>query len=353
MKVAKDYQTISTSVISEIKDNFHDLLTEGGMRRTNTVRETVLARFQPIFSTEHLTKITTEEFHSFLLFENNQHWTGLTRQSPRLTKSRKNLSKALLILADDSRPVGERLEDATQLVDGMGKGIATAVLLIMFPEKYGVWNGTSEAALIELGVWPDFPRGTSFGARYECINEILRSLSQALQMDLWTVDWLMWRIVRSAGGDDVGVELRAAEGGAEAQAEELQTFGLERHLHEFMRDNWHKLELGKEWVLYGEPGDDSPGYEYPTSIGRIDLLAKHRKRPQWLVIELKRSQGDDQTVGQVLRYMGWVRQNLADPKDSVEGLIVAKEGSEKIQYALESVSSVSFKLYSVEFRLHD
>ncbi|MCH7472031.1 DUF1016 family protein, partial [bacterium] len=87
--------------------------------------------------------------------------------------------------------------------------------------------------------------------------------------------------------------------------------------------------------------------------GRIDLLAKHRKRPQWLVIELKGRQGDERTVGQVLRYMGWVRQHLAAPEDSVEGLIVAKEGSEKIQYALETVPSVSFKLYSVEFRLHD
>ena len=51
--------------------------------------------------------------------------------------------------------------------------------------------------------------------------------------------------------------------------------------------------------------------------------------------------------------MGWVKKHLAGPKDSVEGLVVAHEGSEKIQYALHSVPSVSLKLYSVEFKLHD
>ncbi len=127
-------------------------------------------------------------------------------------------------------------------------------------------------------------------------------------------------------------------------------FGLERHLQDFLRDNWEQTELGKEWALYGEPGDDYPGYEYQTDVGRIDLLARHKIDPRWLVIELKRGQTSDQTVGQVLRYMGWVNHHLAEPGDTVEGLIVARELTGSL-YALEMQPAVAPNLYEVEFRL--
>lgn len=345
--------SIPTYLIREVKTKATDLLDDVGARRINASRDIVLGKYQPLFSPEHLPKLTRDEFYSFLLFENNLHWSGLNRQGPRVTKSLRELRKALLILADDSQPLGKRLEEATSLVGGMGKGIASAVLLVMFPSNCGVWNNTSQGALIELELWPDFSRGTTFGEKYEHINDLLNALSRALDVDLWTLDTLMWRIAQEAGAGPTEDAPGTDEDGVAAAADQAQAFGLERHLHEFMRDNWHSLELGREWELYGEPGDDHPGYEYPTSIGRIDLLAKHRRKHQWLVVELKRNQTDDQTVGQVLRYMGWVLKNLAGPKDTVQGLVVAHEGSEKIHYALETVPNVSLKLYSVEFALHN
>jgi hypothetical protein len=35
-----------------------------------------------------------------------------------------------------------------------------------------------------------------------------------------------------------------------------QSFGIERHLHEFMRNNWFSLELAKERELHQGPGGD-------------------------------------------------------------------------------------------------
>ncbi|MCJ7710816.1 MAG: hypothetical protein MUQ32_08285, partial [Chloroflexi bacterium] len=72
----------------------------------------------------------------------------------------------------------------------------------------------------------------------------------------------------------------------------------------FLLDNWNSLEMAREWSIYSEPGDDERGYEYPTDVGKIDLLVKHRQEPRWLVIELKREQSADQTVGHV---PGWSR----------------------------------------------
>jgi hypothetical protein len=40
----------------------------------------VLARFQPSFSIDHVPMISADEFKSFLLLENNHHWSGLHRQ---------------------------------------------------------------------------------------------------------------------------------------------------------------------------------------------------------------------------------------------------------------------------------
>jgi hypothetical protein len=94
------------------------------------------------------------------------------------------------------------------------------------------------------------------------------------------------------------------------------------------------------------------GYEYQTSIGRIDLLARHTQDPCWLVIELKRGQTSDETVGQVLRYMGWVREKLASPGDEVHGLIIAHEPDERLHYALLSSDKIELLLYDVAFHLH-
>jgi RecB family endonuclease NucS len=128
-------------------------------------------------------------------------------------------------------------------------------------------------------------------------------------------------------------------------------FGLERHLHEFLRDNWDRTCLGKEWRMYAEEGNLEAGYEYPCGVGRIDILARHWKKRSWLVVELKRDQTSDTTVGQVLRYMGWVKHHLAAPGEQVAGLIIARQDDDALQYALSNVQGVDLQLYEVDFRL--
>jgi RecB family endonuclease NucS len=125
---------------------------------------------------------------------------------------------------------------------------------------------------------------------------------------------------------------------------------LERHLHDFLSDNWKDTSLGRDWDLHTEDGE-VVGYEYPTPVGRIDLLAKHKRENRWLVVELKRDQSSDTTVGQALRYMGYVREKIAAKGDTVEGMIIAHAGDERIRYALEITPSLSLMLYEVDFRL--
>lgn len=339
--------------VGQLREALARLRASADAERVGIERDQVLARFQPIFTLEHMPDLTVEEFVPFLYIENNKHWSSLYRQRSRLTADMEKLRHALGTLLDESHPIASRLDEAINSVHGLGKALATAVLLVAFPQKYGVWNNTSEGAMRELGLWPDFPWGTSLGKKYEIVNDLFLRLAADLEIDLWTLDILWWSGLNDddySPGTGVGTPV-TVDGGDVLTGSPAQRFGLERHLHDFLRDNWDQTELGRDWRLYGEPGDDDPGYEFPTDVGYIDLLAHHRQEPRWLVVELKRAQTSDQTVGQILRYMGWVRRHLAQPDDQVEGLIIAQSRDEKLLYALEMQPQVDLRLYEVEFRL--
>ena len=63
-----------------------------------------------------------------------------------------------------------------------------------------------------------------------------------------------------------------------------------------------------------------------------------------MVIELKVSRGYDRVVGQLLRYMAWIKRNLAEPNQSVRGVIIAREISDDLLLAASLVQGV--KLYN-------
>lgn len=117
-------------------------------------RDEVLACYQPVFSREHIPNLTQEEFSSFLYFDNNKHWTGLYRHVGKLTAAMKALRHALKILLEESRPIDQRFSElvGSSMVKGLGKALATAILLVAYPDRYGVWNNASEAALKQLGI---------------------------------------------------------------------------------------------------------------------------------------------------------------------------------------------------------
>ena len=331
--------SIPKHVIGELRQALAGLKKSEIYKDIIEPRDAVFGRFQPVFSGENAATITADEFRSFLLLENNRHWTGLHRQGPRMTQNMKKLRAALVTLADESQAIDKRLDAAVSSINGMGKNVATGILTIIEPDKYGVWNNRSEAGLKKLGIWPTFKRGDSFGSRYVQVNGILNEIASQIRADLWTLDALWWYIDSQEGESP------------EPAVTEDMGFGLERHLHDFMRDNWSKLQLGKNWTIYSEPGDEEAGYEYPCKVGRIDLLARHKTKKEWLVIELKRGQTSDQTIGQLLRYVGWVKKELAPKSHTVRGMIVCREADDSLQYALSTIQDVELMTYEVNFQL--
>jgi restriction system protein len=137
-----------------------------------------------------------------------------------------------------------------------------------------------------------------------------------------------------------------------ADIEDPLEFAMEKHLEEFMVANWAQTPLVKDWKIFEEDGE-LIGQQYVTDAGIIDILARSSDNKRLLVVELKRGRASDVVVGQLLRYMGFVREEVAEEDQSVEGLIIALEDDVKLRWALSSVPSVRFMRYEVNFRLFE
>jgi hypothetical protein len=318
-------------------------------------RDEVFAKYTPIFSHNHIPALSREEFTSFLYFENNRHWSGLYRKGLQAATDIVRLREALAILLDESKPIRDRFPSAIGMVTGFGKAIATAILTVAYPNVYGVWNNTSEAALRQVGLWQNLEHGEGIGGRYAKVNALLGRLRTDLEIDFWTLDAMWWYLldeVSSTWTDKPSITDSPVETASAADAEGGR-FALERQLEEFSLENWDRTPLASEWAIYSTPDDPEGGNQFPTDVGRIDILAVHKTQPRFLVIELKRNQSNDQTVAQILRYTGWVKMHLAKQGQSVEGLIIAHKVEKEASYALSMVPSVRMMTYEVEFRLQN
>lgn len=143
--------------------------------------------------------------------------------------------------------------------------------------------------------------------------------------------------------------------GAEEELDELQLdepsqvqFAYEADLRNFLSKNLDLVE--SELSLYEEEGID--GIEFPAGGRWIDILAIS-KEEDLVVIELKVSRGYDRVVGQLLRYIGWVKENLAEANQDVRGVIVARAISEDLLLACNSLPNIMLFEYELSVRLSE
>jgi hypothetical protein len=120
-------------------------------------------------------------------------------------------------------------------------------------------------------------------------------------------------------------------------------FLLERDLQRYLAENLECLETGLK--LYELDG--IRGIEYEAGGGRrIDILAIDMAGGL-VVLELKVSKGYDRVVGQLLRYVNWVRQNLAEPDQRVRGIIICRTMSEDLRLACADLKDIELCEYEL------
>jgi len=70
-----------------------------------------------------------------------------------------------------------------------------------------------------------------------------------------------------------------------------------------------------------------------------------------LIIELKRGRASDVVIGQIQRYMGFVKDELLENDQQVKGLIIGLEADNRLKRALSVCNNIDFYRYKVDFKL--
>lgn len=135
----------------------------------------------------------------------------------------------------------------------------------------------------------------------------------------------------------------------DTSVEDPTVFALEKHLEDFLVQNWKHTELGKRYDLFED--ENGTSQQYPTDTGPIDILAVSKDKKELLVVELKKGRASDSVVGQIQRYMGYVVEELAEDHQAVRGVIIALEDDQRIRRALRVARNIEFFRYEVSFRL--
>jgi len=200
-------------------------------------------------------------------------------------------------------------------------------------DVYGPGQGYSNHLDVQ---WEDAPRDKAFAT-------IVFSMQT-----IYEIPEEKFRAFTEVDVSEIG-QTAIVEEGVQDQAE----FVLEKYLEDFIVSNFDAI-FKKKLVLFSDPDEGSLGQQFDTeSVGVIDILAQDRNSNAFVVIELKKGRESDKVVGQVLRYMGWVAENLCQPSQEVFGIIICKEPDARLLYALKMVKNISVKYYRVDFRLQD
>jgi len=124
---------------------------------------------------------------------------------------------------------------------------------------------------------------------------------------------------------------------------------LESHLQWFVFNNLSCLGIPSVKLYDSSVQQETQGKYRTDEVGEMDLLLKSKNNDIY-VIELKKA-GTDKTVGQICRYMGWVKHRIAKKGQIVNGIIVTQDYDHRLSYAANVVNNLKVKKIQVSFKV--
>lgn len=138
----------------------------------------------------------------------------------------------------------------------------------------------------------------------------------------------------------------------ESQVAEEKIKALEvQHYQSLIHRNFEQLFKGKLKYYDAERQNEKNGRFDTQEVGEMDFLAKDQNN-DLVVIELKR-ESTDVTLGQILRYMGWVNKNSCKQDQKVKGVIIAESKDNKLELALSVVPNVTFRKMELKVEIEE
>ena len=106
---------------------------------------------------------------------------------------------------------------------------------------------------------------------------------------------------------------------------------LEKGIEEAIKVNLDKLglKLAKEEI--------AQQFSMGPGVGRSDLICED-ENGDLVALELKRGQSSDEVIGQVLRYVAYVRENIAKKRQNVRGWVIVGDYDEHLRLAASAAN---------------
>lgn len=123
-----------------------------------------------------------------------------------------------------------------------------------------------------------------------------------------------------------------------------------QHYQSLLHRNFNRLFPNLKYFDEEEQRVRNGQYDTQT-VGIIDILAIDEKN-NFKVIEIKRK-ANDQTLGQILRYMGWVKEELCKDGQKVDGIIIGERKDLQLEFALKVVPNVKFIKLNLNITLEE
>jgi len=187
------------------------------------------------------------------------------------------------------------------------------------------------------------------------------STSHALRAGLRRAGWTVQeseadvRVIRPEDRKRVSEVTEVLDSDIDEQEDQVDTladsptFALEHQLRDFIADNLGAIPVEGRCLQLHVDSAGRNGIEFPTAVGPIDILAVDGDG-DFYVFELKRARAPDRAVGQLARYMGWVKHTIGCDK-RVHGVIVARSIDERLRFAATVIPQVILLEYQVQFQL--
>lgn len=155
------------------------------------------------------------------------------------------------------------------------------------------------------------------------------------------------------------VEIEALLSGDVIRVESIQSsvdqaeFALEKHLEDFLIENWNNTEFGANYKLMTDEDGGLIAQQYQTEVGPLDIIAIKNDKSEILILELKKGRSGDAVVGQMLRYITAIKKEVAEPNQKIRAVILTGQDDRKIRYSLEPLNGlIEFMVYKISFTIN-
>ncbi len=218
-----------------------------------------------------------------------------------------------------------------ETIKGVSRSLVGKILAIYFPDIFITIYGLQDEILERIyeNYKPQFPNGVELYFRN---NYLLLQLKKKYAPHMTNDEFshFLWKIYGLLKKKQKKIQ-------TDEKIDALET----QHYQTLIHRNFKILFRGKLKYYDPERQNEKYGRFDTQEVGEMDFLAVDEKN-NFVVIEIKRH-STDKTVGQILRYMGWVKKNLCKNHQSVRGLIIAESKDNRLDYALIHVPNVKFK----------